>query len=204
VKRLSLLLLCAIAFGSCDSGLDDVITIVNESPQPLRFEATTLDPGGENVQVLRAGMGSAARMSDILTLAVLVADRRAHHRRRPTSGGCTPPLKAPPWRSPAERRPQHGPSESNLVVGSGQRALPEGHSECRARIAQACGPSRRGRWTTRPAGRQPCPTDRLMAAQWRHSAQLGRRCGSSRSPSLGLTGCRLAPDCVQRAPSGTP
>lgn len=47
VKTAFLLVVCAATLGGCDSGLDEVITIVNESPEPLRFEATTLDPGGD-------------------------------------------------------------------------------------------------------------------------------------------------------------
>lgn len=52
MKRLLLLLLCAATLGGCDSGLDEWITLVNESPQPLRFQADTLEPGG-GVEMVR-------------------------------------------------------------------------------------------------------------------------------------------------------
>ncbi len=51
MKRL-LLLLCAATLGGCDGGLDEWITLVNESPKPLRFQADTLDPRG-GVEMVR-------------------------------------------------------------------------------------------------------------------------------------------------------
>ena len=41
------MVMCAATLGGCDRGLDEVITIVNESPKPLRFQATTLEPDGD-------------------------------------------------------------------------------------------------------------------------------------------------------------